>query len=306
VGSIATAGEKGASSRVALVTGGLIKGNGKWALHPTLMPWQPALLRRRQRWFHADLHNPLSLLAAIMAVPAARLLADDSSASQYWVVTPWHGQAMRDRVRLMPAALLDWHQQDADWLKGQLQPLLDDLMMELVVQLGGGMVMRCANPLHVQPLPYPHLEQKGLTNRHPNGADGGILMRLLAEIQMSLHQQVAAHRNNKIAIHGVWLWGGWQPEADVGPVGLPNIACRDLQLQRVCDGRDPQWLIGTAEEMVQMLPDHGEMPAVVVLTGEGRALCLAGRRWFSFGEKRPHERETLGEESTLWQMVKEH
>jgi len=286
-----------------LITGGMTQGNGQWSLHPDLMAWQSALLRRRQRWFHADLHHPLSLLAALMGVPAARLLADGGDAAQYWVVTPWHGQAVRDRVRLLPTAMLDWCQQDAYWLQKKLQPLLDELMMELVVKQGGAMVMRCQHALDVAPVAYPVLAEHGLTNRHPDGKDGGKLMRLLAEIQMALHQQEAPQRKNKGAIHGVWLWGGWQPQQDDFPIAMPHIACRDPLLQPICDGRDPQWLIGSAEEMVQMLPDDGTLPPRVVLTGEGRAVCLAGRRWSLFGKQRLHATGSLGEESMLWRAL---
>ncbi|MDX8413783.1 MAG: hypothetical protein R8J85_06805 [Mariprofundales bacterium] len=288
----------------ALITGGLIQGDGKWLLHPELMAWQSALLRRKQQWFDASLHNPLSLLAALIGVPAARLLADGGNAAQYWVVTPWHGQAVRDRVRLLPEAMLEWCQHDADWLKGELQPLLDALMMELVVKQGGAMVMQCQHPLDAAPVAYPVLAENGLTNRHPNGGDGGKLMRLLAEIQMALHQQEAPQRNNKGAIHGVWLWGGWQPDLDDAPMTMPHIACRDPLLQPICDGRDPQWLIGSVEEMVQMLPDDGELPQSVVLTGSNRAILLAGHRWFPFGKKRLHEADHLREASALWSSLR--
>jgi len=287
----------------AFITGGIIQGNGQWSLHPELMPWQSALLQRKQRWFDGEPHNPLSLLAALMGIPAARLLADGGEAAQYWVVTPWHGQAVRDRVRLLPEAMLEWCQQDAEWLKGQLQPLLDDLSMELVAQQGGAMVMRCAQPLDVEPIAYPVLEANGLTNRHPDGADGGKLMRLLAEIQMALHQQQAVQRKNKRAIHGIWLWGGWQADKEAAAIMLPHIACRNPLLQSICDGRDPQWLIGTAEEMVQMLPDDGGVPETVILTGEARALCLSGRCWLPFRNKKLCESNDLDESSLLWKSL---
>ncbi|MDQ6963433.1 MAG: hypothetical protein Q9M13_00770 [Mariprofundales bacterium] len=288
----------------AVVTGGLVQVDGQWHLHPDLQPWRSTLLRRRQRWFDAELHNPLSLLAAVVRVAAAQLLVRDADGAQYWVVTPWHGQAVRDRVRLLPSSLFAWNRRDADWLRSLLQPLLVDLEMELLVLSGGALVMRCAHPLAVDPLPYPLLEANGLTNRHPDGEDGGRLMRLLSEVQMLLHQQHSPHRGDQHAIHGIWLWGGWQSAQPVRELSLPRIACRDRHLRHICDGRDPQWWIGGAEEMVEMLPYGDSLPAIVVLTGGGRAVLFAGRRWNPFANRGLHEDALTGGEALLWQQLR--
>jgi len=292
-------------STVAVITGGLLRNQDRWQLHPELTPWQSLLLRRRQRWFNAAIHNPLSVVSAIMDLPTVRLFVDTTTIRdcQYWVVTPWHGRAIRDRVQLLPEAQLDWQSQDAVWLQQQLQPLLDDLNMQLLIHPSGAMVMACTHPLHTQPLSYPHLEQEGLTNHHPEGEDGGKLMRLLAEIQMLLHQHQAPHRAGKAAVHGIWLWGAWQDDGASNSPLLPTIACRDTLLQQMCDGRDAQWMIGRSEEIIQMLPDNETMPAMVVLTGEGRAVSLTGHRWLSFGSKPLHETKLLAEECELWRQL---
>lgn len=292
--------------RLMVVTDGLLQPQAQWQLHPALHPWRRSLLRRRRRWFAAGAHNALSVVALMMGQPAARLLVDDAQAGrQYWVATPWHGQAVRDRVRILPFSALDWRRQDARWLQDVVQPLLDDLAMELVVQPSGAMVVRCKTPLRAAPSPYPVLERDGLGNRHPEGEDGGTLMRLLAEIQMALHQRApSAARNGRPPVHGIWLWGGWLAEEEQGALPLPAIACRDPWLQPLCDGRDPRWVVGNAEEVAQMLAADGRLPATtVVLLGARRALLLRGRRWFALGSQTIADGEVAGGEEALWQQL---
>jgi len=303
--------------RTAVVTGGLLHQGERWSLHPALEAWQPALLRRRRRWFTAEFHNPLSALSALCSVSAARLMADavirenGGGGGQWWVVSPWHGQTSTSRVRLMPASMLCWQQRDAQWLQQLLHPLLEPLAMELRLLPAGAMVMHCRRPLDVAPAPFPQLEQEGLGNRHPAGSDGGALMRLLSEIQMLLHQQPAEHRQpadhrqGLPAIHGIWLWGGWNPDGEQEPLSLmlPAVACVDPLLRAIADGRDATLMVASAEEMDGLIDRAGKVPPSVVLTGENRALWLSGWRWWRPGSSQIQpDRSAMGE-SELWQMV---
>ncbi|MDX8408470.1 MAG: hypothetical protein R8J84_00290 [Mariprofundales bacterium] len=298
----------------AVVTGGLLHQGERWHLHPALDAWQPALLRRRQHWFTTACHNPLSALGALCSVPAAKLMvnqtigeAGERGCGQWWVVSPWHGQAAGTKVRLMPASMLRWQQRDAQWLQQLIQPLLEPLGMELRVLSAGAMVMHCRQAMDVAPAPFPQLEQEGLGNRHPAGADGGALMRLLSEIQMLLHQQPADDRHGLPAIHGVWLWGGWDQDAgqDLAALNLPAVACVDPLLRAITDGRDSALMVAGAEEMDGLIDTAGAVPSSVVLTGDGHALWLSGWRWWWPKAVLRQSNGTEREEDELWPVVAE-
>ncbi|MDQ6951351.1 MAG: hypothetical protein Q9M26_06780 [Mariprofundales bacterium] len=289
----------------AIITNGLIQQARAWQLHSELTAWCPSLLRRHQRWFHASAHNPLSALARLTNTPAARLLMENNDEpGQWWVVSPWHGQTMRDRVRLLPAAMLPWQEQDGRWLQEQLHPLLDPLAMELKVLPGGSMVMHCRTPLDVAPAPFPQLEQDGLSNRHPEGSDGGALMRLLAEIEMLLHQNPAPHRKDVPEIHGIWLWGQWLSIANdpISPLHLSAMIGGNVGPQLLHDADNARVFIGEVEEMGALLPRDGFVPKRVVAIGADHAICFHGRGW-RLGDRSLHAPTTMPTETELWRLI---
>jgi len=293
----------------AVISNGLLRQGDGWQLHPALSPWQPTLLRRQQRWFKCGAHNPLSITARLANMAAASLLLAGAEADpgQWWVVSPWHGQTMRNRVRLLPSAMLQWQEQDGAWLKELLQPLLAPLAMELTVLAGGGMAMHCHNPLDADPPPFPEQEQNGLSNHHPKGCDGGRLMRLLAEIQMLLHQQpLPQHRQGLPAIHGVWLWGAWMaPEEGAARLSphLPATASNDHLLRRLCDGREAEWMIASADQVSELLPQDGGVPKRVVVTGSDHVIRFESHSWRFWSPPSLRAPKVFAAEASLWHLL---
>ncbi len=293
--------------RLAVVADGLLREETRWRPHPALQAWWPTLRRRRARWFRCRAHNALSLLSAMVDAPPARLLAEGhalpvSDAAQWWVVTPWHGRTLRDHVRLLPAPALSWREEDASRMVTVLQPLLDELGMRLHVVAGSGLLLSCDRVWDVLPASYPQVEEEGLGNRHPPGVDGGAWMRLLAEIQMLLHRQ-GVQTGSGVPVHGIWLWGGWQVGGAARTLALPAVVCRDPLLRGICDGRDAAWMVGSVEE-IAACSSGGSPPERVVLCGGGRALLLAGWRWFPFGDVLASADEDRdAEERMLWAEV---
>jgi len=188
---------------------------GSIALHPALLDVQPQLSKRRRQWFFCAEKSPLSWYAALVEASPAVLLAArcadlPASTRQCWVASPYHAQLGRDTVRLMPEGAFSWSEADNAWLCGELNPLLQDDGMSLHA-CGAALLLACTTPLDVDPLPFAAIAGGLLPDRHPEGPDGGRLMRLLSEIQMSLH--AVTHRTGQPTrdgqpdISGLWLWG---------------------------------------------------------------------------------------------------
>ncbi|RMH53058.1 MAG: hypothetical protein D6682_00270 [Zetaproteobacteria bacterium] len=245
-------------------------------LHPALAGWRRRLRWRRSRWLRGRPHDPLSLAALLVGVAPARLLAaacpDLPAMAQWWVATPWHGQTVRDRVRLLPWPRLDWRAADGAALIARLAPLFDDLGMRLVAGPEGMLLLGCDRCWQVAPAPWPQIEEEGLPDRPPPGADGGAWMRLMTEVEMALHQD-GIPRAGSVPVHGIWLWGAWSPD----PAGAAEGAVAPgLTIAATGGVRADRWLVGRAEEVAGLLPG-GRVPRRLLLAGGGRLCFFPGR-----------------------------
>jgi hypothetical protein len=105
-------------------------------------------------------------------------------------------------------------------------------------------------------------------------------MRLLAEIQMSLHAVThrtgQPSREGKPDISGLWLWGETALPALL-PVDLPSVVTRNPFLQSLqveCkEEHGAEIIISEVERLSEVLPSEA-LPKTVVLTGAGHAVCL--------------------------------
>ena len=267
-----------------LISDALHGAEGGFVLHPSLMDYQPRLLKRQRRWFHCAEKTPLGWYASLVHSDPASLLAARCSdlptdARQAWVASPYHAQLGRDTVRLMPEGELAWSETDAVWLCGLLNPLLGEECMSLHA-VGAALLLACKNPLDTHPVSFASIAGGLLPNRHPDGPDGGRLMRLLAEIQMSLH--AATHstgqptRDGQPDISGLWLWGATALPT-VLPVDLPSVATRNPFLQSLqveCKQEHGAEIMISEVERLPDLLSSAALPKTVVLAGAGHAVCL--------------------------------
>jgi len=274
-----------------LITDALLAREGKgFALHPALADVSDRLARMRRQWFEASDQNPLGWYAALVGAEPAALLAARCSdlpanARQIWVASPFHAMLGRDTVRLLPEIDFPWSSADSAWLCDELNPLLQEDRMSLH-SCGSAMLLASKVQLDAAPLPFASVAGGLLPDRYPEGVDGGRLMRLLAEIQMSLHQQPQPTRTGKPVVHGLWFWGACDLPSEL-PVGLPPVATMNPVLQSLEHGHGAGLTITEAEHLPALLaenPSAGKLPQSVLLAGCGHAVLLRKALMPRFGK----------------------
>ncbi len=188
-------------------------------LHPELEPWSKQFSRQKKSWLCHLPMTPLEWylrLSGIAQPPAAFVALQGDSipegTRQCWLATPYNATVMRDWVRISPLETLEWREQDANWLCWLLNPLLADEGLTMHA-IGTNLLVTTSQPWKVHPVSYAEIDGQRLPNRHPEGEDGGHLMRLQSEIQMLLardHQDCRRHSGVPM-ISGLWFWGfsGW-------------------------------------------------------------------------------------------------
>jgi len=260
-----------------LISDGLIQAGSELSLHPVLLPWQEEMIKRKRAWFSCKDKVPLEWYAAIVDAPPAVLLATQCGdipvdTKQCWVASPYSSQLGRDTVRVMSEGSVPWREEDARWLCDMLNPLLGEEKMHLL-NIGAALLLACCEPMAVRPESFAMVAGKVLPNHHPEGADGGRLMRLISEIQMSLHGIYADHRAGKADIHGLWFWGGslWPAKR---PETMPAVATRNPFLQAVVEGKDAKMMMTEAERIDELVKQGTSLPEKIVLAGEGNAVLL--------------------------------
>lgn len=169
---------------------------------------------------------------------------------------------------------MPWAADDAEALAALLNPLLTEEGMQLV-SVGSALLLTCREPLDVRPLPFAEVAGRLLPNRHPEGAEGGRLMRLMAEIQMFLYRNplMARRQRGEPDVRGLWLWGGCElPLA--GDVAVPPVVTRSPFLASLSDGREAKLTVTEAEQLDQLIRPSQPLPPDILLLGHGQALWL--------------------------------
>jgi len=294
------------STPLLLVTHGLISNQDGLTLHPDLFLWQELLVKRKQQWFQSSSYNPLALYAKILDVEPALLLAaklPTNTAKQYWIASPYHAKLSRDSVRVMPEAMLPWCEQDAAWACELLNPLLQEDGIQLY-NIGSALVLACDKALHAESAVFSDIAGKTLPNRHPNGADGGYLMRLMAEVQMMFKQSPATNRRQRgeIDVHGLWFWGACVPN-NLGTLPAKAVATRDSFLNVIVDGKDANMTITEPEQLSKLIKEEAGLPKRVLLLGDAHAVLLKQSLLPKFGGNHWSPKATK-EESELFSILR--
>jgi len=251
-------------------------GSGELALHPLLDGVQAQLLRRRRQWFACADKDPLGLYAGLVEQAPAALIAAACDAippacRQLWVASPFHAMLGRDSVRLLPDAAMPWDEADARWLCEVLNEFLAEEGMQLIA-VGAALMLSCEKSLDACPVPFASIAGGLMPNRHSDGPDGGRMMRLLAEIQMFLHNKPQPTRAGKPALSGLWLWGT-SPHPVEGSTKSVAVATHNPFLHAVTDARDARTIISECERCETLLSVSG-LPDEILLCGGGHALLL--------------------------------
>lgn len=296
--------------QLLIVTDALIPSEEGQRLHPLLDPWRKQLLRCSRSWFECNPKTSLEWYSVLSELAPADVLATAvkeqtaDGVRQVWIASPYHAQLIRDRIRVMPDSLLPWSEQDARWICELLNPLLREEGIELLHHQAA-LLLVCENPINARPDSFAVVSGKMLPNRHPDGVDGGRLMRLMAEIQMVLNLKPAAHRraSGEPDIHGLWIWGGCNVSDDSAEVGNLPVATRNPLLMSLVDAKDASLMISEAEQLPQLLQEGAPLPKQVVLAGEGEVVVLKSSLIPRLGRAR-WQPESAGSEAGLMNMLR--
>ncbi len=250
-------------------------------------------MRRSARWHECPPRTALewgAVLAGVGAADAAAWLAAvdgmPESAAQCWLAAPYHAMLGRDSVRVMPEGMFDWDEAAARALCDWLEPVLAPHGMRMQ-DCGAALLVTSEDRWDAAPPSFAAIAGGRLPDRHPPGADGGRLMRLMEEIQMHLHMNPLPGREGLPAVSGVWLWGACDAARAASVRGRALAAAtRNPALRALCDGRGSRALISEADRLGELAGADAK-PAWVVLAGEGRALTLRASPWRAL---MPHRR----------------
>ena len=280
------------SPGLILVPDGLISDeHGACVLHPALQSVSPRLRRASKLWADAPAMAPIEWYAALIGADqgASGLLAAamgqgvPGEARQGWLVSPFAGRLGRDAVHIMPEEAFIWDDDDTQWLTGLLQPLLAGEALTLLSR-DACMLAVTENPWDAKPASFALVAGHRLPNRHPQGGDGGRLMRLCAEMQMLLASKPSARRQTASlpAVMGAWLWS---PSAlPAAPMARPRVISDDA-LIRTCTADAGAALPVAILRAVQVEAwlTHQPLPRHWLLGGDRHAVLLDMRSWPRFG-----------------------
>ena len=264
-----------------VVTDAFFAYEGELQLNPALRSYEKELLHMKQHWSDSVSYTPLSWLASQLHVPAAELVlscAKDipDSAKQFWLVSPYHAKLTRAELRIMPEGMLDWSKHDAQAMCALLNPLLAEEGMQLII-VADSLLLASDRVWDVAPASFAEISGSTLPNRHPAGKDGGAWMRLLAEIQMTLHQSPIISGAG-LAFHGLWFWGVCTQSVNVDGDVIPAIATKNVYLKSVLKYLDKEQgasvVVTDAEQLPLLLNAHSPLPHRWILLGAGKSVKL--------------------------------
>ncbi len=293
-----------------VITDALIPSEKGERTHPLLDPWRKQLLRCSRSWFECDPKTALEWYAALADVSPVGVLAAavkeriPDGVRQVWIASPYHAQLIRDRIRVMPDSLFSWSEQDARWICELLNPLLREEGVRLLHHRAA-LLLTCENLIDARPDSFAAVSGKMLPNRHPDGADGGRLMRLMAEIQMVLNLKPAEHRkaSGEPDVHGLWIWGGCEVSGDSPEIGNLPVATRNPLLMSLVDAKDASVIITGVEELSQLVQEGASLPKQMLLAGEREVVMLKSSLIPRMGRAR-WKSESVGSEDGLINMLR--
>ncbi|WP_038250025.1 hypothetical protein [Ghiorsea bivora] len=262
-----------------VVTDAWYEHDGKLLLNPALQAYEHHLLKMKQSWAKNMVVTPLSWYAQQGKQPVAALLAAiaqglPAGAKQYWVASPFHARLTRTSLRVMPEAMLDWSAQEGQQVCAAVNPLLAEDGLELFMV--GDVLMLAAQDVWQVDMPdFAQVSGQSLPNQHQGSKDVGRWLRIITEIQMSLHQHQVFSKEG-MQIHGLWFWGQSETVADMHDLTLPHVATRNIYLNTVLKALDKQQhasvIVSEAEFLPYLLPT--QLPNDWLLLGAGQAVTL--------------------------------
>ena len=262
-----------------VVTDAWYEHDGQLLLNPALQAYEHHLLNMKQSWTKSKVVTPLSWYAKQAGQATAAVLASiaqhvPAGAKQYWVASPFHARLTRSSLRVMPEAMLDWSAQEGEQVCAAVNPLLAEDGLELFMV--GDVLMLAAQDIWQVDMPdFALVSGQSLPNQHEGSQDAGRWLRMITEIQMTLHQHQVFTQSG-MQVHGLWFWGQAKMCDAVDIEALPHVATRNIYLNTVLKGLDKQQdasvIVSEAEHLPYLLPK--QLPDDWLLLGAGQAVTL--------------------------------
>jgi hypothetical protein len=267
-----------------VVTDAWYEHDGQLLLNPALQAYEHHLLNMKQSWGKSRAVTPLSWYAKQAGQPTAAVLAFiaqqhlPAGTKQYWVASPFHARLTRSSLRVMPEAMLDWSAQEGQQVCAAVNPLLAEDGLELFMV--GDVLMLAAQEIWQVNMPdFALVSGQSLPNQHEGSQDAGRWLRMITEIQMTLHQHQVFTQSG-MQVHGLWFWGQATMCDAVDIEALPHVATRNIYLNTVLKAldkqRDASVIVSEAEHLPYLLPK--QLPNDWLLLGAGQAVTLRSHR----------------------------
>ena len=261
-----------------VVTDAWFEHEGILRLNPALQVYEPSLLKMKQVWSKTTDVTPLSWYAEQIQESPAALVASMidqlPEAKQFWLVSPYHARLTRSTLRVMPESMLDWSAEEGYKICSAVNPLLVEDGLELFM-VGDILMLASQDVWQVDMPDFAQISGKNLPNQHEGGQDTGCWLRLLTEVQMTLHQHQVLTQSG-MQIHGLWFWGKSECTEGVNVAELPHVATRNVYLNSVLKTLDKQQnasvIVSEAEHLPSLLPTA--LPDDWLLLGAGHSLTL--------------------------------
>lgn len=262
-----------------VVTNAWVEHEGTVFLNPALKTYELGLLRMKQAWEKGADVSPLSWYAQQADIKPATLLTHlypdlPQNVKQCWVASPYHAQLSRSSLRVLPDTMLDWTASMGQQLCEILNPLLTEDGLKLCL-VGEVLLLTSEHKWDVVCEDFAYISGKTLPDRQQGGQDMGRWLRLLSEIQMTLHSH-PIHTAQGLQIHGLWMWGDVIGQQKLDVQLLPNVASKNIYLNSVLQAlhkqQDATVIVSEAEHLPSLLPTV--LPEQWLLLGTGKSVSL--------------------------------
>lgn len=267
-----------------IITDAWVKHEGSVFLHPALKAYEKDLLSMKQVWAHNTDISPLSWYAQQAHVAPATLLKHLCSAlpdgvKQCWVASPFNARLSRSSLSVLPDTMLDWSVTLGQQVCDMMNPLLVEDGLQLCL-VGDALLLTSEHEWDVVNEDFACVSGKTLPDRAQSGKDMGRWLRLLSEIQMTLHAH-PIFTPQGLQIHGLWMWGDVVGKQAFDVDILPNVASKNIYLSSVLQQLDKQQeathIVCEAEHLPGLLPRV--LPNNWLLLGAGHSLALQMNRF---------------------------
>jgi hypothetical protein len=246
--------------------------------------WRSWLARRLARP-ELDAASRAAVVAAA-ALPGPVPLPSMAGDGAWWLATPLHLVAGLDTLHLPRDGILALSPAERAELAADFSAALGGAGVSLHAVDGDALLLHAPDPGEVETREPAACLGADLVRAQPSGPGAAALRRLMAEIEMWLHDHPVNRRRERAgrrAVRSLWLWGG-EAREPVARVGAAAAGATDGASSRATDAvsglrrihsRDA-WVRAAARLAAVELAPEGELPSSDDFGAPGTLLATAG------------------------------